>query len=243
MKDTKQYQLDRENVPQHVAIVMDGNGRWAKKRSLPRLAGHNAGMAALKEIVKRSDVLGVKYLTVYAFSTENWKRPADEVSGIFKLLIVYMKKELAELHANNVHVQIFGDYSRLPKDSIDALETALETTKNNTGLKFNIALNYGGRDEMMQAIRRLAAKCCDGTLKPEELSEEMVAQQLYTAGMPDPELIIRTSGELRLSNFLLWQSAYSEFVFTDVLWPDFTPEEYERCIAEFQGRKRRYGGV
>ena len=200
-------------------------------------------MEALKEIVKRSDVLGVKYLTVYAFSTENWKRPVEEVSGIFKLLIVYMKKELDELHANNVKVKIFGDYSRLPKESIDALETALEKTKNNTGLTFNIALNYGGRDEIMRAVRRLAAECCDGQLTAEQLTEDMVSDRLYTGGIPDPEVVIRTSGELRLSNFLLWQSAYSEFVFTDVLWPDFSPEEYERCIAEFQGRKRRYGGV
>jgi len=241
---TKQNtQLDRERIPQHVAIVMDGNGRWAKKRGLPRLAGHNAGMEALKEIVKRSDVLGVKYLTVYAFSTENWKRPQDEVSGIFKLLIVYMKRELEELHANNVRVRILGDYSRLPADSVAALETALAKTKNNTGLTFNIALNYGGRDEIMRAVRSLAEECCEGRLTADQLTEEMLGERMYTGGSPDPELIIRTSGELRLSNFLLWQSAYSEFVFTDVLWPDFTPEEYERCIAEFQGRKRRYGGV
>ena len=243
MENNATYQLDRERIPQHVAIVMDGNGRWAKLRGKPRLFGHNAGMGALKEIVKRSDVLGVKYLTVYAFSTENWKRPIEEVSGIFKLLIVYMERELDELHANNVKVNIFGDYSKLPKASIDALETALNKTKNNTGLVFNIALNYGGRDEIMRSVRRLAADVRDGKLDPEELTEDMLGAGLYTGGMVDPEVIIRTSGELRLSNFLLWQSAYSEFVFTDVLWPDFTPEEYERCIAEFQGRKRRYGGV
>lgn len=243
MENNATYQLDRERIPQHVAIVMDGNGRWAKLRGKPRLFGHNAGMEALKEIVKRSDVLGVKYLTVYAFSTENWKRPIEEVSGIFKLLIVYMERELDELHANNVKVNIFGDYSKLPKASIDALETALNKTKNNTGLVFNIALNYGGRDEIMRSVRHLAADVRDGKLDPEELTEDMLGAGLYTGGMVDPEVIIRTSGELRLSNFLLWQSAYSEFVFTDVLWPDFTPEEYERCIAEFQGRKRRYGGV
>ena len=232
-----------ERIPQHVAIVMDGNGRWAKQQGKPRLFGHNAGMEALKEIVKKSDVLGVKYLTVYAFSTENWKRPIEEVSGIFKLLIVYMERELDELHKNNVKVNIFGDYSKLPKASIDALETALNKTKNNTGLTFNIALNYGGRDEILRSVKKLATDIRDGKLAPEELTEEMLGAGLYTGGMVDPELIIRTSGELRLSNFLLWQSAYSEFVFTDVLWPDFTPQEYERCIAEFQGRKRRYGGV
>ena len=241
---TKQsYELDLQRIPQHVAIVMDGNGRWAKKRGLPRLSGHNAGMEALKEIVKRSDTLGVKHLTVYAFSTENWKRPQEEVGGIFKLLIVYMKRELAELHANNVKVRILGDYSRLPADSVAALETALEKTGDNTGLNFNIALNYGGRDEIMRAVRLLAEECCQGRKTPDQLTEEMMSRALYTGGIPDPEVIIRTSGELRLSNFLLWQSAYSELVFTDVLWPDFTPEEYERCIAEFQGRKRRYGGV
>ena len=243
METNVTYQLDRERIPQHVAIVMDGNGRWAKLRGKPRLFGHNAGMEALKEIVKHSDVLGVKYLTVYAFSTENWKRPVEEVSGIFKLLIVYMERELEELHANNVKVNIFGDYSKLPKASIDALETALAKTKNNTGLTFNIALNYGGRDEIMRSVKKMAAAVAEGTLKPEELTEEMLGEGLYTGSMPDPEVIIRTSGELRLSNFLLWQSAYSEFVFTDVLWPEFTPEEYERCIVEFQGRKRRYGGV
>lgn len=244
MVQTKQTtQLDRNHIPKHIAIVMDGNGRWAQKRGLPRLAGHNAGMEALKEIVKRSDVLGVKYLTVYAFSTENWKRPEEEVSGIFKLLIVYMKRELEELHRNNVRVKILGDYSRLPKESVAALETALEKTKNNTGLTFNIALNYGSRDEIMRAVRSLASECAQGKLKAQELTEEMLQERLYTGEVPDPELIIRTSGELRLSNFLLWQSAYSEFVFTQVFWPEFTPEEYERCIAEFQGRKRRYGGV
>ena len=227
------YQLDMERIPQHVAIVMDGNGRWAKQQGKPRLFGHNAGMEALKEIVKKSDVLGVKYLTVYAFSTENWKRPIEEVSGIFKLLIVYMERELDELHKNNVKVNIFGDYSKLPKASIDALETALNKTKNNTGLTFNIALNYGGRDEILRSVKKLATDIRDGKLAPEELTEEMLGAGLYTGGMVDPELIIRTSGELRLSNVLLWQSAYSEFVFTDVLWPDFTPQEYERCIAEF----------
>ncbi len=237
------YRLDLKRIPQHVAIVMDGNGRWAKKRGLPRLSGHNAGMEALKEIVKRSDTLGVKYLTVYAFSTENWKRPQEEVGGIFKLLVIYMKRELAELHANNVKVRILGDYSKLPADSVAALETAIEKTGDNTGLNFNIALNYGSRDEIMRAVRLLAAECCQGRKTPDQLTEEMMSRALYTGGIPDPEVIIRTSGELRLSNFLLWQSAYSELVFTDVLWPDFTPEEYERCIAEFQGRKRRYGGV
>lgn len=235
--------LDRNNVPAHVAIVMDGNGRWAKKRGLPRVAGHNAGMMALKEIVKQSDILGVKYLTVYAFSTENWKRPEDEVKGIFKLLIVYMQKELNELHANNVKVRILGDYKKLPKDAVESLEVSLEKTKNNTGLQFNIALNYGGRGEVLNSVRMLAAAAAEGRIAPEEIDEELFETYLYTAGMPDPEVIIRTSGEERLSNYLIWQAAYSELVFTDVLWPDFTPQEYERCLTIYQGRKRRYGGL
>ncbi|WP_130863611.1 isoprenyl transferase [Bacilliculturomica massiliensis] len=235
--------LDKESIPAHVAIVMDGNGRWAKKRGLPRVAGHNAGMMALKEIVKRSSVLGVKYLTVYAFSTENWKRPEDEVKGIFKLLIIYMQKELEELHANNVKVHILGDYRKLPKDAVDSLEYSLEKTKNNTGLHFNIALNYGGRDEILRSVRKIAGEVAAGAMAPEDITGEILGKYLYTAGMPDPDVIIRTSGEERLSNYLLWQSAYSELVFTDVLWPDFTPEEYERTLAVYQGRKRRYGGV
>lgn len=235
--------LDKNNIPAHVAIVMDGNGRWAKKRALPRVAGHNAGMMALKEIVKKSDMVGVKYLTVYAFSTENWKRPEDEVKGIFKLLIIYMKKELDELHANNVKVHILGDYKRLPKDAVDALEYSLEKTKNNTGLQFNIALNYGGRDEVLRSVRQIGRDIAEGRLSPEDVTEETIASHLYTVGMPDPDVIIRTSGEERLSNYLLWQGAYSELVFTDVLWPDFTPAEYEKTLAEYQGRKRRYGGI
>ena len=231
--------LDRNRIPAHVAIVMDGNGRWAKEKGMPRLSGHNAGMKALKEIVKHSDVLGVKYLTVYAFSTENWKRSAEEVSGIFKLLVLYVKSEIDELDANNVKVNILGNYAALPKESVSAVEYALERTKNNTGLVFNIALNYGGRAEIVRACQEMMR---DG-LYPEEVSEERFASYLYTAGMPDPDVIIRTGGEYRLSNFLTWQSAYSELVVTATYWPDFSPEEYEKALEEFQKRDRRFGGV
>lgn len=238
--------IDKERIPGHVAIVMDGNGRWAARKGLPRMAGHNAGMKAMKEIVKKSDTLGIKYLTVYAFSTENWKRSAEEVGGIFKLIVVYVDKELAELHRNNVKVKVLGDYSSLPKDSVDSLTKALETTKDNTGLQFNIALNYGGRDEIRRAVSDIAALAADGKISPEQIDEQLISDYLWTgkhhADVPDPELIIRTSGELRLSNYLLWQSAYSEFVFTDVLWPDFTPEEFEKCIENYQQRERRFGG-
>ncbi|WP_245157036.1 isoprenyl transferase [Anaerovorax sp. IOR16] len=235
--------LDKHNIPNHIAIVMDGNGRWARKRNLPRVAGHNAGMIALKEIVKASSVLGVKHLTVYAFSTENWKRPQEEVKGIFKLLILYIEKELAELHNNNVKVNILGDYKELPKEALNKLEKSLETTKNNEGLQFNIALNYGGRREILRAAYLLAKDFSEGKVTEAEFTKENFESKLYTKGMPDPDLVIRTSGEMRLSNYLLWQSAYSEFVYTDVLWPDFTPKDLEDAIISFQHRKRRYGGV
>jgi undecaprenyl diphosphate synthase len=238
--------LDKERMPKHVALIMDGNGRWAKQKGLPRLAGHNAGMKAMKKIVDHADKLGIKYLTVYAFSTENWKRSLEEVSGIFKLLVTYVNSDLKELIANNVKVQILGDYSVLPQDAVKSLEKTLEKTKDNTGLQFNIALNYGGRDELRRAVTSLAEKVKEGIIQPEEITEEMISAELFTGSeqtdTPDPELIIRTSGELRLSNFLLWQSAYSELVFPEVMWPDFTPEEFEKALADYQGRERRFGG-
>lgn len=238
--------LDRERMPRHVAIIMDGNGRWAKKRGLPRLAGHNAGMKAMKKIVDHSDKLGIKYLTVYAFSTENWKRSVAEVSGIFKLLVTYVNSDLRELVENNVRVRVLGDYTKLPADAVKSLERTLKDTENNTGLQFNIALNYGGRDEIRRAVQSISGKVKQGELAVEDITDEVISGELTTgklhADVPDPELIIRTSGELRLSNFLLWQSAYSELVFSQVLWPDFTPEEYEKAIADYQSRERRFGG-
>lgn len=238
--------LDMDRIPKHVAIVMDGNGRWSEKNNMPRMAGHNAGMKAMKEIVKRSSTLGVEYLTVYAFSTENWKRSVEEVSGIFRLIVIYVDKELKELHKNNVKVKILGDYSKLPKESVDRLNKALKTTENNTGLQFNIALNYGSRDEITKAVTLIGEKIKAGEIEPLDITEDTISRHLYTGelfnNIPDPELVIRTSGEKRLSNYLLWQIAYSEFVYTDVLWPDFSPEVYEKCIEEYQSRKRRFGG-
>lgn len=239
--------IDKNRIPTHVAIIMDGNGRWAAKRALPKMAGHNAGMLAMKEIVKASDILGVKYLTVYAFSTENWKRSQEEVGGIFKLVVKYVDSELAELHENNVKVKILGDYKVVPKVAVDRLEKSLETTQNNTGLQFNIALNYGSRAEIVRAVNNIKKDVENGKLtKDIEITEEIISRYLYTGdengNIPDPDLIIRTSGEERLSNFMLWQSAYSEFEFTDVLWPDFTPQEYERLIEQYQKRDRRFGG-
>lgn len=233
-------------MPVHVAVIMDGNGRWAKEKGVPRLAGHNAGMKAMKKIVDHSDKLGIKHLTVYAFSTENWKRSIEEVSGIFKLLVSWVASDLRGLIDNNVRVKVLGDYSALPADAVKSLERTLEETKNNTGLQFNIALNYGGRDEITKAVRAIGRKVKAGELEPEDISEDNIAAELFTgvfnADVPDPELVIRTSGELRLSNFLLWQSAYSELVFSEVYWPDFTPEEYEKAIEDYQSRERRFGG-
>lgn len=238
--------LDKDRIPKHVAIIMDGNGRWAKQKGVPRVAGHNAGMKAMKKIVDHSDKLGIKYLTVYAFSTENWKRSVEEVSGIFGLLVKYVNSELQELIRNNVKVTVFGDYSMIPEDAKRSLEKTLEQTKDNTGLQFNIALNYGGRDEIKKAVCAIAEKVKAGELQPEDITEGTISAHLYTGvhnyDCPDPELMIRTSGEIRLSNYLLWQTAYSEFVFTDVLWPDFTPAEYEKAIEEYQSRDRRFGG-
>lgn len=238
--------LDQERMPRHVAIIMDGNGRWAKNRGLPRLAGHNAGMKAMKKIVDHSDKLGIRYLTVYAFSTENWKRSIAEVSGIFKLLVTYVNSELKELVENNVKVTVLGDYRQIPSDAEKSLEKTLEATKNNTGLRFNIALNYGSRDEIRRAVEEIARGVQAGNLNPEDITEDTISVHLFTGKLhldiPDPELVIRTSGELRLSNYLLWQTAYSELVFSDVLWPDFSPEEYEKAIEEYQSRDRRFGG-
>lgn len=238
--------LDKNCMPRHVAVIMDGNGRWAKKRGVPRVAGHNAGMKTMKKIVDHSDKLGIQYLTVYAFSTENWKRSVAEVTGIFKLLVTYVNSELKELIDNNVKVTVLGDYSQIPEDARKSLEKTLEATKNNTGLRFNIALNYGSRDEIRCAVREIGEKIQRGELTPGEITEQTISDHLFTGkfheDIPDPELVIRTSGELRLSNYLLWQTAYSELVFTDVLWPDFSPQEYEKAIEEYQSRDRRFGG-
>jgi len=249
---TKEFQkaweamIDKSKIPTHIAVVMDGNGRWAKQKNLPRLAGHNAGMSAMNEIVRKSVELGIQYLTVYAFSTENWKRSAEEVNGIFKLLVFYVDKELKELHEHNIKVTALGDYTKLPEVAVERIEKAIETTKNNTGMQFNIAINYGGRDEVVRAVKSICQQVKDGLIKPDDVTAEMISDYLYTgknfANVPDPDLVIRTSGEMRISNYLLWQSAYSEFVFTDVLWPDFSREEFEKAILEYQSRERRFGG-
>ena len=231
------------NVPAHIAIIMDGNGRWAKEKGMVRLKGHQAGMESLREIVRACSDKGVKVLTVYAFSTENWKRPIEEVSGIFSLLVRYVAKELKELNANNVQIRMLGDIDPLPADAKKAAQKAVDSTKDNTGLMFCIAINYGGRAEIVRAARFLAKQAAEGQLDPASIDEAMFASQLYTADLPDPDLIIRTGGEMRLSNFLTWQSAYSELYVTDTYWPDFTPDKLQEAIDAFNGRDRRYGGI
>ena len=230
-------------IPAHVALILDGNGRWAKKRGLPRLMGHNAGMKSLKEIVRACSDMGVRYLTVYAFSTENWKRPDDEVSGIFKIMVLYIKKELAELKSENVRIQVIGEWEKIPKDARESMEFALRETAENTGLQFQIALNYGGRREILDAVKELYRRTEKEGGDIDSIREEDIERYLSTAGSPDPDMIIRTGGELRLSNFMLWQCAYSELIFRDVYWPDFDKKELESCIAEFEQRHRRYGGL
>ena len=230
-------------VPQHIAIIMDGNGRWAKKRGLPRNAGHKAGAETFRRIAKRCNELGVKYLTVYAFSTENWKRSEEEVSGIMLLLENYLKEALQDMEKNHIRFCAFGDLSRLnPKLQKLCYET-MERSKGFTDVQVNFCINYGGRDEIIRAAKAFAADVAAGKRSADSLTEADFEMYLDSAGVPDPELVIRPSGEMRTSNFLPWQSAYSEFVYMDVLWPDFSDEDLDRAIAEFHGRNRRFGGV
>ena len=228
--------------PRHIAIIMDGNGRWAKKRGLPRTAGHAAGGEAFRRIANYCRTLGVEYLTVYAFSTENWKRSEEEVSGIMRLLGKYLTEALADMEKNRVRFKFFGDLSRLSPE-LRKLCLDAESRSADYDVQVNFCLNYGGRDEIVKASTAFAKDVQAGICKPEDLTEELLSQYLYSKDVPDPELIIRPSGEQRTSNFLLWQSAYSEFVFMDVLWPDFGPDDLDKAIAEFHGRNRRFGGV
>lgn len=231
--------LSREALPRHVGLIMDGNGRWAKKRLMPRSAGHRAGMEAMKAAVRFSHSVGIEALTVYAFSTENWKRPKAEVDALFGLLSEYFYKDIDELDANNVKMTVIGDLSGLAPKMRELLEEAMRRTGNNTGLRFNVAINYGGRAEIVHAVKSIMER----GVKADEVSEELISDSIYTAGQPDPDVIIRTAGEQRLSNFLLWQAAYSEFVFTPVLFPDFDEKAYADCLKEFAGRTRRFGKV
>jgi undecaprenyl diphosphate synthase len=239
----EEIKLDHKKIPKHIAIIMDGNGRWAKERNLPRTMGHKAGVETIRPIVKECSRLGVKYLTLYAFSTENWKRPKDEVDAIMNLLVQYLVKEFEELNKNNVVINSIGETIKLPQQCREPLNKAYEKTKNNTGLTLNLALNYGGRDDLLQAFKGIIKDIHEGKLNESEIDEQTIADHLFTAGMPDPDIIIRPSGELRLSNFLLWQCAYSELWFSDINWPDFKKEDLKKAIHDFQMRDRRFGKV
>ena len=230
-------------LPKHIAIIMDGNGRWAKKRGLPRTAGHKAGAEAFRRIANYGKTLGVRYLTVYAFSTENWKRSAEEVGGIMRLLGNYLEEGIRDMEKNHVRFKFFGDLSRLDPKLRKLCLDAEERSSVYSELQVNFCLNYGGRDEIVKATQAFAQDVADGKRKPEELTEEILSGYMYSANVPDPELIIRPSGEMRTSNFLLWQSAYSEYVFMDVLWPDFGPSDLDKAIEEYLRRNRRFGGV
>jgi undecaprenyl diphosphate synthase len=229
--------------PQHVAIIMDGNGRWAKARGLPRVAGHRRGADAVRRVIRGAGELGVPVLTLFAFSTENWARPADEVSDLMGLLRHYLRHELEELGRNGAKLRVIGDRDRLAKDIVRDISDAETRTRTNTRIDVNICINYGSRDEILRATRNLARKVAAGELAAEQIDEGRFERELLTAGVPDPDLLIRTSGEQRISNFLLWQCAYAELVFVDTLWPDFGKEHLEQAIAEFRKRERRYGGV
>ncbi len=230
-------------VPQHIAIILDGNGRWAKAKGMPRNYGHAQGSKNVERICEEAWRMGIKYLTVYAFSTENWSRPKSEVDALMGLLRNYMKTCLKTAAKNDMKVRVIGDMHPLDEDIKARIQELEEATVNNGGLNFTIALNYGSRDEITRAVRKLAADCADGKVKPEQIDEKVFESYLDTHGIPDPDLLIRTSGEQRLSNYLLWQLAYSEFYFTDVHWPDFTKEELVKAIEEYNHRKRRFGGV
>ena len=234
-------QIDPDRLPRHIAIIMDGNGRWAKRRRLPRIAGHRAGIRAVRQAVEASARVGVPYLTLYAFSVENWKRPHTEVKLLMSLLRQYLKKEIDELNRQNIRLEVIGRIHELPPPVVEDLQNTMEKTRANTGMRLVLALNYGARAELVDAVQELLEKSKqNGALK---VDEAMLSDHLYTRGFPDPDLLIRTSGELRLSNFLLWQVAYAELWVTETLWPDFTQKDLFQAIIDFQKRERRYGGL
>ena len=238
----EEYQLNPEKMPKHIAIIMDGNGRWATKRALPRKAGHKAGAEALEKIIYAAKDMGLEHLTVYAFSTENWKRSEEEVGAIMDLLRMYLKNYFKKFLNDNVRMDVIGDISRLDIDIQEAILEIEEISKEKTGLSVHIALNYGGRDEIRRAVAKIAADVAEGKLNAADVTEDTITNALDTAGTPDPELLIRTSGEERISNFLLWQIAYSEFYFSEMLWPDFNKTELQKAIYYYQNRERRFGG-
>ena len=245
MENTDKNNLEQSdlNIPEHVALILDGNGRWAKKRGLPRTAGHKQGCVTVEQTVENAARLGIKYLTVYGFSTENWKRSTEEVGALMQLFRYYLKRLLKIAKANNVRVKMIGDRTRFDRDIIEGIDTLERETKDNLGMTFVIAVNYGGRDEITRAVKKMMEDCREGRLEADSVTEQVVSSYLDTAGIPDPDLLIRTSGEIRLSNYLLWQLAYSEIIVTECLWADFNEEELLKAIAQYNKRDRRFGGV
>jgi undecaprenyl diphosphate synthase len=235
--------IDTHNLPEHVAVIMDGNGRWAKNKGAARIFGHRNAIEAVRQVIEGAGEIGIKYLTLYAFSTENWGRPKEEVDALMELLVNTLQKEIERLHKNKVRLKTIGDIGQLPKDCRENLREATESTKNNTGLTLLIALNYSGRREILKAVNELSMRVKEGTLGVEEIDEQLFASFLDTKNIPDPELLIRTSGEMRISNFLLWQIAYTELYITQKLWPDFRKEDLYEAICEYQKRERRFGKV
>ena len=243
-KSEKKIDRSERILPQHVGIIMDGNGRWAKKRGMPRQAGHKVGASTFKKITRYANSIGIKHLTVYAFSTENWKRPQEEIDALMDLFYEYLIEALRDFSEENIRTIFIGDVSAFTPKLQQLIRETEEISADKTGMRLNIAMNYGGRDELLKAVREIAAEAADGTLAPDQIDAATVSRHLYTADQPDPDLIIRPSGEYRTSNFLLWQSAYAEYVFMDeILWPDFTTENLEEALDEFARRNRRFGGV
>ena len=235
--------IDLKNLPEHIAIIMDGNGRWAKRRSLPRTAGHQEGMKRVVDIVEVANDIGIKYLSLYAFSTENWKRPKREIDALMNILVRYIRNELDKIHKNNIKIEIMGDISLLPKLPRKEVEKAIEKTKDNSKMVLNIGLNYGGRDEIVRGVKRILKDVRAGKIDEKDIDVELISKYLYTNNIPDPDLLIRPSGEIRLSNFMLYQVAYTEFWFSSIYWPDFTEEYLYKAIIDYQKRNRRFGGL
>ncbi|NLT96428.1 MAG: isoprenyl transferase [Clostridia bacterium] len=242
-KTIQKSDILKKPLPKHIAIIMDGNGRWATNRGLPRVAGHRAGVETLKQIIEFCVEINISYLTVYAFSTENWKRPKEEVNTLMNLVVEYIERELDLLDRNGIKINPIGILDELPEKTLEYIKKAAEKTKDNNKLVLNVALNYGGRAEITQAVKKICQKIANGEITPQDINEDLISRFLYTSNMPDPDLLIRPSGEMRLSNFLLWQIAYSELWVTNVLWPDFKPQHLINAIYDFQNRDRRFGGI
>ena len=243
IKDVEDSIIDKNNIPKHIAIIMDGNGRWAKVHSLPRIAGHKEGIVSVRAITKICGDIGVKHLSLYTFSSENWRRPKNEVKALMRLLLLTIRREIKDLNKNNVRLTTIGNMGNLPDDARKGMEEGLKITENNSGLNLILALSYGGRQEILKMVQSIARKAVNGELEPEKLSESDIVNELDTAKIPDPDLLIRTGGELRISNFLLWQIAYSEIYVTDIYWPEFREKELLDAVADFQARERRFGHI